>query len=608
MYKHFYLIVEIVIAALAMMLALSTSRLGRAERNNRKAVSNSSITPEESTILFQKAIQIDKANPIYNFNLGLHYVARRESLSACELFWNNSVSFPDSALVLLANAVTLSSKEPVFLLNQALIDDLSGNRNVAIALLEPMTRHNHCWTPIRLVFGLLQEKEGNKEQARQAYTQAIIQSPIVLESPFYKELIKRNQSLANMARIAALEETRALLIQKPSPLCRASLGEQEYYAGNWEEAVSILAEALAEQPSMNRPWMFLGRIAEEYGNLKKATDCYEKAVLLDKEDALAAYFMARIKGGASVRVEQMQDMISNSQRIGLLSRYKSRVLTPYLIVPDLEMYCTYDYVGEIQANQYRVNLRVQENLRAKMAGKEAIPLSGLTAEVAAFFVGTPCEAGLLDIWPERLRIRLDKTDPLHFVEMCIVLAETLKANVDASPESFYESYCERIQQLRYRKGIVEKFSDRIYYFSEWAAQAQGLNLLEENTRQYGHAYVQRFSYLSDHLMFLPLIGKEPHAKEEVLDIEKKLNASGPFFLISPDEITNELQAEFQNGDLIAFVSDRKGEDVSRLAFVQREGEKIWFVQASLRDKKITKVECPLQEEVGKGVRLFRIHQ
>ena len=606
MSNRFFLIVEIITASLVVMLAISSAKLGKAERRNRKAISNAYSVSKEREFLFKNAIRLDGANPVYHFNLGLHFIAQQNQLSAGEMLSNGEIAFPDSAIVPIENAVTMTVKEPVFLLNQALIEELSGNRYAAIALLEPMTQHAQCWAPVRLVYGLWQEAEGNRVKAQQAYTQAIIQSPVVIESRFFRELMKRDQRLADEARISALEETLGLLQKKPSPLCMASLGEQEYYDGSREKSISLLTEALAEQPSMNRPWLFLGRMAEENGDFEKAIKYYEKAVLLDEDDALAVYFKTRISGGTWVQAEQMQDMMANPQRIGLFARYGSRVLMPYLIIPDLEMYCTYDYVGEIRANQDKMNLGILENLRAELKGKETLPIAELTSEVAAFFVGIPCEAGLLDIWPERLRIRLDRTDPLHFVEMCIALAKTLRTSAEAPPESFYESYCDMVQKLRYRNGKVEKYTDRIYYFSEWAAQARGLNLLEEHTKQYGQEYVQLFSYLSNHLMFLPQIGREPKAREEILDIEKKLNTSGPFFLIPPDEMTDEWQASLLDGDLIAFVSDRKGEDVSKLAFIRRENGILRLVHASLQDKKITKEDFPSLEEFGRGVRLFRI--
>jgi Protein of unknown function (DUF1460). len=143
-------------------------------------------------------------------------------------------------------------------------------------------------------------------------------------------------------------------------------------------------------------------------------------------------------------------------------------------------------------------------------------------------------------------------------------------------------------------------------FSEWAAQAQALGLLDELSGMYGKEYQQRFSYLSDHLFYLPQIGKEPQARDEVLVIERTLNASGPYYRIESGDLDSRLITDIQEGDIIAFVSDRKGEDVSKLAIIHKEGNGIKLIHASLRDKKIMKVDFPSSEEMKEGIRLFRI--
>lgn len=600
---QFFFFAKMGLAVLAISLIVQVSTLNRAERINRKAVIKAATAPEESARLFAKAHRLDPSNPVYMFNLELQSIGAQETVSANELAAGETVTFPDTVLLAFDKLPTL---EPVFLLNQALIEGLSGNWEAGLLRLEPIVRRSFCWTPIRLVYGLGQEAAGNRNLAQKAYIQAIVQSPVTLDSPFFNELSERDSTLARDAKWGALTEARSKLEETPTPLSRALLGEMEYYAGHREAAGQLLSDALAEQPSMNRPWLFLGRIAEEDGDIEKAAEYYEKASLLDREDALVAYFKIRNKGSAPIRIEQMPEMMANPQRIGLRARYRSRVLTPYLIVPDLEMYCTYDYLGKIQNHQHQENLRIQEDLRTKICGKESLPVSALASEVATFFVDTPCEAGLFDIYPEKLRIRLDRTDPLHFVEMCLALATTIKNEPNSSPVSFQEAYSQLICELRYRNGIAKKYSDRIYYFSEWAAQAQTLGLLDELSGLYGKEYQQRFSYLSDHLIYLPQIGNEPQAKEEVLEIERSLNAGGPYYRIESEAIDSKWITVIQEGDIIAFVSDRKGEDVSKLAIIHKEGSDIKLIQASLQEKRIKKLDFPSPEEMTNGIRLFRI--
>lgn len=601
----FFFIAALFSAVLALTFMVYVWQLRLAERNNRKAVIEAVSNPEESMSRLEKAMDMDGRNPVYPFNLSL-LLAGRENLSVEEFLSSEPKAVPDTVFSMLEKAVLLSSDEPVFLLNLAIANCLRGDLDVALSQLGPLVGQEYCWSPVRIVYGMILENKGDRESAKEAYVRAIMQSPIVLESRFFRDLVGRDADFANDVRESAFIKTIELYEQNPTPLLEASLGEQAFLAGK-KEAAFWLQDALSRQPSMNRPWLFLGRLADENGRKEEALSCFEKSVKLDESDALSQFFLAVHKESSLFHAERYRDMLSYEMRGDVSYRWKAAITSSFLIIPGLEEYCTFDFVEQINSMQKEANLKVLTDVLHGLQGYENVPCSELPVIIASELAGTRCEAGLLDVYPERLRVMLDRTDNLHFIEMCLALAMTIKEPQADSMASFYAAYCGHVQRLRYRNGAATKFSDRIFYFSEWIRQAEAYGLLEEYTQRYGEEYGQTFSYLSDHLMFLPQIGREPTAREDVLAMERQLDESGPYYWIAPDMATDELANIIRHGDILAIVSDRKGEDVLKAGFVFKQGEEVKFIHASMQEKKVVIDAFPSKEEMRKGIRLFSIH-
>ena len=604
--KTFFHVAGLFSAALALTFVVSAGRLRLAERNNRRAVKEAMSKPEESMNRLEKAMDMDGRNPVYPFNLSL-LLAGQGCFSVKDILSGEPKAVPDSTFSMLEKAEQLSSGEPVFLLNLAIANCLRGNWDVAKSQLEPLVNQEYCWSPVRIVYGMILENRGDRERAKEAYVRAVMQAPIVLESRFFRDLVVRDEMFANEIKESAYTKTMDAYERNPSPLLEASLGEQAFLAGK-EDAAFWLQDALSQQPSMNRPWLFLGRLADTDGREKDALACFEKSVKLDENDALSQFFLAVHKESSLFHAERYRDLLSYETREDVSYRWKATIMPSFLMIPGLEEYCTFDYVEQINDLQKEANVRVMTDVLKDLQGSENMPLGELSVKIASAFVDTRCEAGLLDVYPERLRVMLDRTDNLHFLEMCIALAMTFKEHSDVTMDSFYDSFCERVRQFRYRDGVISKFSDRLFYFSEWIRQAEAYGILGEFTQRYGEEYGQSFSYLSDHLLFLPQIGREPTAREDILAMERRMTDSGPFYRILLDRVTDQLAKDIiHHGDILAIVSDRKGEDVSKAGIVFKQGEELKFIYASMKEKKVVIDNFPPKKEAQKGIRLFRIY-
>lgn len=603
------LYVEAVLAIIAIVMGIMCLRYSSSRRNNLKAVQKAENAPAEARTYLKKGVKLNPYNPVLHLNLGLLYSSEYECLSLESLLRKECRSLPDSTIMEFRKAVDYSENEPIPLLNLAFVYIFMGDEAKATDLLAPLVEQNFCWDPVRILYGLLLEKQGRIDLAQEIFTKAVLQTPIVMKSQFFSELRERNPHLAQAivagARISARQEYEL----SENPLNTAVLGEIEYIEGDVINAEIHLMEALSALPSMNRPWLFLGRIEESKGNKQKALDCYKKAVRLDGHDALPVYFNARAEGKTSVIAEQMLPLLTIEPRMDLQGRYGAAVMTEPLVVPEFERYCTYDYVKEMECERYNGNVKILSDVLSSFEHDADSSVSELVASIAEQLLGIPYEAGLLDVYPEKLRVYLDKTDNLHFIETCLSMALTVNGKqeeTDIPISDIYISLCDNIRSLRYRDGVISKFSDRIFYFTEWAEQAQTKGLLQEYSDQFGHEYEQSFSYLSDHLMYLPQIGREPKAREETLEIERLLSQKNPYFAISPNEMNPEFFNNLQTGDIVALVSDRKGEDVSRAGIIMKTDESIQFITASYKEKKVISEDFRNALEGGKAIRAFRI--
>lgn len=578
------LYIEIILAILSFAIYIPEKMHRNAERNNSKAVYKVDTFSEEAYDCLEKAVKLNQRNPVYHLNLGLLHTFHRNDLLTNDFLQFNCSPIPDSTIYEFEKAVAYSEKEPIPLINMVFVNAINGNETIALSILEPLLEQNFCWEPVRILYGILAERVGDFELAQKVYSDAVAQTPIILESPFYSDLKERNPLLAEAVIVSAMNSVTLEYNRKRHPLNTAVLGELEFIGGDIIRAEKHLKEALDAIPSMNRAWLFLGRIEEVKENQVSALDCYNKAVQLDEYDALPVYFKAKAEGKTSVAAEQMLNLLSLEPRLDLKRRYDATVFSIPLFVKDFVQYCSYDYVTEMEHDRYEKNVSVLNDVFSSLGSVKDSSVRYLTARIAEKMVGTPYESGLLEVYPEKLRVYLDKTDNIHFVETCLAMALTAKGVGVGRPDSLckepYDLLCENIRKLRYRNGIISKFSDRIFYFTEWSGQTQVLGLTKEYTSSFGHEYNQTFSYLSDHLMFLPQIGHEPKALEETVEIERNLSERNPLYVISREEMISDFYACIKDGDIVAFVSDRKGEDISRVGFINRDKSSIHFITAS----------------------------
>ena len=94
---------------------------------------------------------------------------------------------------------------------------------------------------------------------------------------------------------------------------------------------------------------------------------------------------------------------------------------------------------------------------------DTLSAGGLALRVAKSMIGTKYVAGTLEREPERLRVSLDSTDCMLFVELCCSFALTLQ-----SGEPSYTLLEDNIRQMRYRYYRRLHVAYPLFFRMDWA--------------------------------------------------------------------------------------------------------------------------------------------
>lgn len=222
---------------------------------------------------------------------------------------------------------------------------------------------------------------------------------------------------------------------------------------------------------------------------------------------------------------------------------------------------------------------------------------------ATFFVETPYRAGTLESIPERLIINLKETDCILFVETCLAFVRTLK---EETPPTF-DSFKDHVRQLRYRDGQVSGYDSRLHYTSEWIKQAEANHILREITQELGGVPLpQTFSYMTTHTQSYRQLSESNDMVRRVGIIERRLNDSGPYYYIPANKI-KEIASQIEDGDIICFVSNVEGLDITHLGLACHSDNELRFFHASSKEKKVVLEKKTLVDYVKTGIRVLRIN-
>ena len=233
------------------------------------------------------------------------------------------------------------------------------------------------------------------------------------------------------------------------------------------------------------------------------------------------------------------------------------------------------------------------------------PMSELVIQVAKHFLGTPYVAGTLEIEPERLTVNTRETDCILFVEMCLAMSLTAK---DEDPT--FEKYVNNLRQLRYRDGVVDGYTSRIHYTSEWIIQGSMRGIFSEVSRECGGSPLdQKFNFMSTHPASYKQLKDSPENVKKIRAVEENLE-SWDYWYIPKADLPKCIKS-IKTGDIVGFNSATPGLDIAHVAYAYWEGDTLTFIHASYTDKKVVINKTPLVQYTNgikghNGLRVIRL--
>lgn len=210
------------------------------------------------------------------------------------------------------------------------------------------------------------------------------------------------------------------------------------------------------------------------------------------------------------------------------------------------------------------------------------PPNQILEKTATFFLGTPYVAHTLDLGEtEALVVNLRELDCFTYIENVIALTQTV-----LSEKSDFEAFCNNLQRIRYRNGIITDYSSRLHYTSDWAFENEKRGLLLNSSGKLGgKRETKPIDFMSTHRSAYAQLKTDDAMLQKIIEVEDRINQRGGFYSLPKLEIAKKAD-EIPHLSVIAFATSIRGLDVTHVGFVWKEAGRTSFIHASSREKKV----------------------
>lgn len=201
------------------------------------------------------------------------------------------------------------------------------------------------------------------------------------------------------------------------------------------------------------------------------------------------------------------------------------------------------------------------------------------------FLGTPYVAKTLEVGEtESLVINLHGLDCTTFVENVLTFGQLLK-----NEKSDFSDFTSALQTVRYKNGVLNGYSSRLHYFTDWIVNNQSKNLVKDITNDLGGiALKKEINFMGSHRDLYPFLTDDKNYAQ-ILKTEEELNKKE--LCILPQNQIEAAEYLMQSGDIIALATSIKGLDVTHTGFaLEMPNGRIHLLHASSSGEvKISKI-------------------
>ena len=198
------------------------------------------------------------------------------------------------------------------------------------------------------------------------------------------------------------------------------------------------------------------------------------------------------------------------------------------------------------------------------------------------FLGTPYQSATLEKNPEGIVVNFRQLDCTTFVEIVLALAYEAKED---NPD--FNGLADYLRLMRYRNGEVS-YLNRLHYFSDWLYENQVRGMIMDKTATISRSVPLQLnlSFMSSHPESYPALKAHPDWVGKMQEIESVINKRNSYSYL-PKEYIEEVSSKIEDGDIIAFVTNIRGLDVTHVGIAYWETpQKLTFIHASSGAKKV----------------------
>ena len=244
--------------------------------------------------------------------------------------------------------------------------------------------------------------------------------------------------------------------------------------------------------------------------------------------------------------------------------------------------------------------------------KEA-PRKATTLWFARQFHGIPYVAHTLEVNDsEQLVVNTRQLD-------CTTLVETVTAlTICVQQENRqWTDYLKTLRTLRYRQGVIDGYSSRLHYFTDWIDDKQLMGIVSEiqgPNPPFTALQKVKVGYMSQH----PQSYKALKANAALVPIIKRQEQqlTGKTYRYIPKQAiknTQLLRLTIKDGDIIAITCNKKGLDIAHLGFAVWQKDGLHLLNASSIHHKVVTEPMTIRQYLQKhstftGVRIIRIKE
>ncbi len=244
------------------------------------------------------------------------------------------------------------------------------------------------------------------------------------------------------------------------------------------------------------------------------------------------------------------------------------------------------------------------------AGREKT-ISCVPLYFARKFLGRPYVAHTLEVGDDRTIVvntrQLDCTTLVENVTALTLCYEEKKLT--------FGDYLAKLQQMRYRNGIMNGYVSRIHYFTDWIEDNTKLGLVSEvqgSNPPFSAVQTVKVNYMGTHPNSYKALREHPEYVGAIRKTERALTGK-TYKYIPKGSIQNTklLREAVHDGDIIAITCNKPGLDIAHLGFAVWRTDGLHLLNASMIHGKVVDEPMTLRKYLSQhkshtGIRLVRI--